>query len=55
MLKPETLIKGLYLAGQDIVTAGVAGGLMSAVICVSHIKKGDYVRKIIKRVDRGLQ
>ncbi len=53
MLKPETAIKGLYLAGQDIVTAGVAGGLMSAVICVSHIKKGDYVRKIIKQVDRG--
>ena len=48
MLKPQTPIKGLYLAGQDIVTAGVAGGLMSAVICISHVKKSNYVTKIMK-------
>lgn len=48
MLKPETPIKGLYLAGQDIVTAGVAGGLMSSVICISHMKKTNYLKKIMK-------
>ncbi|MHB8261256.1 MAG: phytoene desaturase family protein [Bacteroidia bacterium] len=48
MLKPQTPIKGLYLAGQDIITAGVAGGLMSSVICVSHIKKTNYLNKIMK-------
>ena len=48
MLKPQTPIKGLYLAGQDIITAGVAGGLMSSIICVSHLKKGDYLKKIMK-------
>jgi phytoene dehydrogenase-like protein len=47
-LKPETPIKGLYLAGQDIVTAGIAGGLMSSVICASHIKKTNYLSKIMK-------
>jgi all-trans-retinol 13,14-reductase len=47
-LKPKTQIKGLYLAGQDIVTAGVAGGLMSSVICVSNMKKTNYLKKIMK-------
>ena len=46
LLKPETPIQNLFIAGQDIVTAGVAGGLVSAVICASVIKNTNYIDKI---------
>lgn len=45
-LKPRTPIKNLFLAGQDIVTAGVAGGLMSAVLCATVIEFKNYFSKI---------
>lgn len=48
MLKPKTFIKGLYLAGQDIVTAGVAGALISGVLCASVMKNRNYVGKIMR-------
>ncbi len=46
MLKPTTPIDGLYLAGQDVVTAGVAGGLISAVLCASCITNTNYIDKV---------
>ncbi|MFN8286078.1 MAG: NAD(P)/FAD-dependent oxidoreductase [Chitinophagales bacterium] len=49
-LKPRTPIKNLFLAGQDIVSCGVGGGLMSAVICASAMKNTNYVEKILKSV-----
>ncbi len=52
-LKPRTPIKGLYLAGQDIVCAGVGGGLMSAIVCASAMRNTNYVSKIVKKAKRA--
>lgn len=48
-LKPRTPIRGLYLTGQDVVTCGVAGALMSGVLTVSAIRGKDYVKRIRER------
>ena len=36
-LRPRTPIKGLYLTGADVVTAGIAGAMMGGVISASAI------------------
>jgi all-trans-retinol 13,14-reductase len=36
-LRPRTPIKNLYLTGQDIVTVGIGGALMSGVLTASHV------------------
>lgn len=36
-LRPQTAIKGLYLTGQDVATAGFAGGLMGGVLTAHAI------------------
>jgi all-trans-retinol 13,14-reductase len=36
-LRPKTGLKGFYLTGQDVCTAGVAGALFGAVLCASTI------------------
>jgi all-trans-retinol 13,14-reductase len=51
-LRPQTPIKNLYLTGQDILTAGVAGALMAGVLTISAIEKEDYITKILRRVMR---
>lgn len=38
-LRSETKIKGLRLAGQDITTVGVAGAMISGIICATTILK----------------
>jgi all-trans-retinol 13,14-reductase len=38
-LKPKTKVPGLYLAGQDVVTCGVAGALLGGVLCASALLK----------------
>jgi all-trans-retinol 13,14-reductase len=38
-LKPKTSIKGLYLAGQDVVTVGIAGAIASGLLCAIAILK----------------
>lgn len=45
-LKPKTKIKGLYITGQDIVTAGVGGGLFSGLITSATITGVNYLKKI---------
>ena len=45
-LRPHTPIQNLYLTGQDIVTAGIAGALMSGVLTVSAILKRDMTSEI---------
>ena len=45
-LKPKTKIKGLYITGQDIVTAGVGGGLFSGLITSATITGINYLKKI---------
>lgn len=38
-LRPETKIKGLRLAGQDITIVGVAGAMLSGILCAITILK----------------
>jgi all-trans-retinol 13,14-reductase len=36
-LRPKTPIKNLYLTGQDIVTVGIGGALMSGLLTAAHV------------------
>ncbi len=38
-LRPKTKIKGLYLTGQDITLVGVAGAMLSGLLCATAILK----------------
>ncbi|WP_299180661.1 NAD(P)/FAD-dependent oxidoreductase [uncultured Aquimarina sp.] len=45
-LQPRTPIKGLYLTGQDIVTAGVGGALFAGVVTASAVTGINFKNKI---------
>ena len=47
-LRPKTPIKGLYLTGQDIVSAGVGGALFSGLITATAITGINFMKKIYK-------
>lgn len=47
-LKPRTLIKGFYLTGQDIVTAGVGAALFSGLITASAMTGKDFMEKVFE-------
>lgn len=36
-LRPKTPIKNLYMTGQDIVTVGIGGALMSGLLTAAHV------------------
>ena len=48
-LQPRTPVKGLYLTGQDIVTAGVGGALMSGLLTASAITGFNFIKKIYQK------
>ncbi|MCC6563351.1 FAD-dependent oxidoreductase, partial [Candidatus Uhrbacteria bacterium] len=48
-LKPYTPVQNLFMTGQDVMVASIAGGLMGGVLCASAILKKD-VLSTIKRV-----
>ena len=48
-LKPQTPIKNLYLTGQDVVTVGIGGALMSGVLTASAITKSNLIAEIVKQ------
>jgi all-trans-retinol 13,14-reductase len=47
-LRPRTPIKGLYLTGADVVTAGVMGALMGGMMCSSAVLKGNVLSQVLK-------
>ena len=49
-LHPQSPVKGLYLTGQDVVTAGVGGALMGGVMTTAAIMglKQQKVWKLLK-------
>ncbi|SDX06679.1 phytoene desaturase family protein [Aequorivita viscosa] len=51
-LRPKTKLKGLYLTGQDITIVGVAGAMLSGLLCATTILKfGSW--KIFKEIGRS--
>ncbi len=46
-LRPHTPVKQLYLTGQDIVTDGVGGALMSGVVTSSAILKKNVMKNVV--------
>ncbi len=47
-LTPRTPVSGLYLTGQDIATNGIAGALMSGVVCASAILGKNLIKEVVK-------
>ena len=47
-LRPRTPIKGLYLTGSDVVTAGLMGALMGGMICSSAVLKSNVLGQVLK-------
>jgi all-trans-retinol 13,14-reductase len=48
-LKPSTPIDNLYLTGQDIVSVGIGGALMSGVLTASAILKTNLISSLLKK------
>ena len=46
-LRPQTALKGFYLTGQDVATAGVGGAMMGGVLCASAILKKNMMKEIL--------
>jgi len=51
-LKPVTPIKNLFLTGQDIVTVGIGGALMSGVLTASAITKNNLINEIVNKAKK---
>jgi all-trans-retinol 13,14-reductase len=47
-LRPRTPIKGLYLTGADVVSAGLMGAMMGGMICSSAVLKGNVLGQVLK-------
>ena len=48
-LRPRTPIKGLYLTGADVCTAGVGGALMGGMLCSSAVLGQNVLTSVLKR------
>lgn len=49
-LKPYTPVKNLFLTGQDVMIASIAGAMMGGVLCASAILKKDVLSHIERTV-----
>jgi len=45
-LRPRTPLKGLYLTGQDIVTAGIGGALFSGLLTASAVTGKNMLKRV---------
>lgn len=49
-LKPYTPVKNLFLTGQDVLIASIAGGMMGGVLCASAILKKNLLWTIYRKI-----
>ncbi len=54
-LRPRTPIKGLYLTGADVASAGVVGALMGGMLCSSAVLKGNVLGRVLKHQAQALR
>jgi len=54
-LRPRTPIKGLYLTGADVVSAGVVGAMMGGLICSSAVLKANVLGQVLKHQAQALR
>lgn len=52
-LRPRTPIKGLYLTGADVCTAGVGGALMGGMLCSSAVLGRNALGTVLQRARRS--
>ena len=45
LLRPRTALKGFYLTGQDVATAGVGGAMMGGLLCAASILKKNLSKR----------
>ncbi|MBV70002.1 MAG: FAD-dependent oxidoreductase [Myxococcales bacterium] len=46
-LRPKTRLKGFYLTGQDVATAGIGGAMVGGVLCASSILKRNLLKEVL--------
>lgn len=49
-LKPYTPVKNLFMTGQDVMIASIAGAMMGGILCASAILKKDVLSSINRQV-----
>jgi all-trans-retinol 13,14-reductase len=54
-LRPRTPIKGLYLTGADVVSAGLMGALIGGMTCSSAVLGGNVMGQILKHQAQTLR
>jgi len=54
-LRPRTPIKGLYLTGADICSAGVGGALMGGMLCSSAVLGRNVLSTVLQRKAQSLR
>lgn len=52
-LRPQTPLRGLWLTGADVATAGVAGALLGGVLCASALLRRNLLDAIRREVAAG--
>ena len=54
-LRPRTPIKGLYLTGADVCSAGVGGALMGGMLCSSAVLGRNVLGTVLQRKAQSLR
>ena len=52
-LRPRTPVKGLYLTGADVCSAGVVGAMMGGMLCSSVVLQGYALGQVLKHQARA--
>jgi all-trans-retinol 13,14-reductase len=53
MLRPQTPVRGLYLTGADVATAGVGGALLGGALTVSAILRRNVIEAVLRGRSEG--
>ncbi len=54
-LRPRTPLKGLYLTGADVVSAGLMGATMGGMVCSSAVLNANVLGQVLKHQAQTLR